>query len=168
MGWVVIQYKNSKILGISVCRRPIPASRNAVLSVCHHHKEACFLIKIDDDVDIRGLIKQVLFTNPGERLNQPGFGVGLQQYVFAPNTPESRAVIKNSVKLKGTEGLKIDQFSMTASDQKQTFRYCYKNEIHNLLEPTPSREGSSSLPNLITEQTPGRSPRHDAQEQVVS
>jgi len=50
MGWVVIQYKNSKILGISVCRRPIPASRNAVLSVCHHHKKACFLIKIDDMV----------------------------------------------------------------------------------------------------------------------
>lgn len=51
----------------------------------------------DDNVDIRGLIKQVLCTYPGERLNQPDFGVGLQQYVFTPNTPESRAVIQNAV-----------------------------------------------------------------------
>jgi hypothetical protein len=40
---------------------------------------------------IRGLIEQVLFTAPGERLMRPEFGSGLQQLVFAPNSPELAA-----------------------------------------------------------------------------
>lgn len=31
------------------------------------------------------LIRQVLFTNPGERVNLPEFGCGLRRMVFAPN-----------------------------------------------------------------------------------
>lgn len=34
---------------------------------------------------IRDMIKQVLFTAPGERVNRPTFGSGLLQLVFAPN-----------------------------------------------------------------------------------
>lgn len=37
---------------------------------------------------IRDLIEQVLFTNPGERVNRPTFGSGLLQLVFAPNSVE--------------------------------------------------------------------------------
>ncbi len=37
---------------------------------------------------IRGLIEQVLFTAPGERVMRPDFGSGLMQLVFAPNSPE--------------------------------------------------------------------------------
>jgi uncharacterized protein len=37
---------------------------------------------------VRDLIEQVLFTIPGERVNRPGFGSGLSQLVFAPNSPE--------------------------------------------------------------------------------
>ncbi|WP_428268599.1 GPW/gp25 family protein [Haliangium sp.] len=33
---------------------------------------------------VRGLIEQVLFTAPGERVNRPDFGSGLQQMIFAP------------------------------------------------------------------------------------
>jgi phage baseplate assembly protein W len=35
---------------------------------------------------LRDLIVQVLFTNPGERVNLPEFGVGIQRLVFAPNS----------------------------------------------------------------------------------
>jgi phage baseplate assembly protein W len=38
------------------------------------------------DEHIRQLIEQVLFTAPGERVNRPTFGCGLQQLVFAPNS----------------------------------------------------------------------------------
>jgi len=38
----------------------------------------------DDDDHVRDLIFQVLFTNPGERVNRPEFGCGLRQLVFAP------------------------------------------------------------------------------------
>jgi phage baseplate assembly protein W len=41
-----------------------------------------------DDEHIRDLIQQVLFTSPGERVNRPDFGSGLQRLVFAPNSDE--------------------------------------------------------------------------------
>jgi uncharacterized protein len=40
--------------------------------------------RADDDAYIRGLIEQVLFTAPGERVNRPTFGCGLRQLVFEP------------------------------------------------------------------------------------
>ena len=41
----------------------------------------------DDDADLRGMIVQVLFTAPGERVNQPSFGCGIHNLVFDANTP---------------------------------------------------------------------------------
>lgn len=40
----------------------------------------------DDDAEIHGKIVQVLFTAPGERVNQPTFGCGLLNLVFDPNS----------------------------------------------------------------------------------
>ncbi|GAC1613976.1 MAG: GPW/gp25 family protein [Vulcanimicrobiaceae bacterium] len=40
------------------------------------------------------MIELVLFTNPGERVNRPDFGSGLQQLVFAPNSPELAATVQ--------------------------------------------------------------------------
>jgi phage baseplate assembly protein W len=37
------------------------------------------------------MIEQVLFTAPGERVNRPDFGCGLQRLVFAPNSDELAA-----------------------------------------------------------------------------
>lgn len=45
----------------------------------------------DDDDHIRDLIEQLLFTNPGERVNRPDFGSGLLRLVFAPNSDELAA-----------------------------------------------------------------------------
>jgi hypothetical protein len=36
---------------------------------------------------VRAMLEQILFTMPGERVNRPTFGVGVQQYVFEPLTP---------------------------------------------------------------------------------
>jgi uncharacterized protein len=38
-----------------------------------------------DDDHVRDLIEQVLFTAPGERVNNPNFGCGLLQLPFEPN-----------------------------------------------------------------------------------
>jgi phage baseplate assembly protein W len=48
----------------------------------------------DDDNHIREMIEQLLFTNPGERVNRPDFGSGLLQMVFAPNSPELAAALQ--------------------------------------------------------------------------
>jgi phage baseplate assembly protein W len=42
--------------------------------------------EVDEDGHIRDLIHQVLFTNPGERVNRPDFGCGVRQLVFMPNS----------------------------------------------------------------------------------
>ena len=47
-----------------------------------------------DDDHIRDMIEELLFTNPGERINRPDFGSGLQQLVFAPNSPELAATLQ--------------------------------------------------------------------------
>lgn len=36
---------------------------------------------------VRAMIEQILFTVPGERVNRPSFGVGVQNAVFDPNGP---------------------------------------------------------------------------------
>ena len=48
----------------------------------------------DDDDHIRDMIEQLLFTNPGERVNRPDFGSGLLQMVFAPNSVELAATLQ--------------------------------------------------------------------------
>jgi phage baseplate assembly protein W len=50
-----------------------------------------------DDDHIRDMIEQLLFTNPGERVNRPDFGSGLLQLMFAPNSPELAATLQFTV-----------------------------------------------------------------------
>ncbi|MEM9267100.1 MAG: GPW/gp25 family protein [Cyanobacteria bacterium P01_F01_bin.13] len=50
------------------------------------------------DKHIRNLIEQLLFTNPGERVNRPDFGSGLLQLIFAPNSPELATALQFTMK----------------------------------------------------------------------
>ena len=47
-----------------------------------------------NDDHIRDMIEQLLFTNPGERVNRPTFGSGLMQMVFEPNSTELSAALQ--------------------------------------------------------------------------
>jgi phage baseplate assembly protein W len=47
-----------------------------------------------DPDHIRDMVEQLLFTNPGERVNRPDFGSGLLQLTFAPNSPELAAALQ--------------------------------------------------------------------------
>lgn len=51
----------------------------------------------DEDDHVRDMIEQLLFTNPGERVNRPDFGSGLLQLIFAPNSPELAAALQFTV-----------------------------------------------------------------------
>jgi len=48
----------------------------------------------DDEDHLRDMLEQLLFTNPGERVNRPDCGSGLLQLVFAPNSPELAATLQ--------------------------------------------------------------------------
>jgi phage baseplate assembly protein W len=51
-----------------------------------------------EDDHIRDMIFSVLFTSPGERVNQPDFGCGLKALVFAPASQAVAAATKTLVK----------------------------------------------------------------------
>jgi phage baseplate assembly protein W len=70
------------------------------------------------DDHLRDLILQVLFTNPGERVNLPEFGAGVQQLVFAPNSDTLRTsaqfLISNSLQRWLGDRIDISQVSLTS------------------------------------------------------
>lgn len=50
-----------------------------------------------DDDHLRDMLEQLLFTDPGERVNRPDFGTGLRQLVFAPNGGELATAVKFTI-----------------------------------------------------------------------
>ena len=46
---------------------------------------------VKEDDHIKQMIEQILFTSPGERVNRPTFGSGINQILFAPNSNELAA-----------------------------------------------------------------------------
>jgi uncharacterized protein len=43
------------------------------------------------------LIRQVLFTSPGERVNRPDFGCGIKRMIFAPNSQVSASLAQVTI-----------------------------------------------------------------------
>jgi phage baseplate assembly protein W len=50
-----------------------------------------------DEDNIRESIRVILLTEPGERLMREDFGCGLRRFLFEPNTPTTRALIRDRV-----------------------------------------------------------------------
>src|SRR5712691_5578001 len=48
----------------------------------------------DSDDHVRDMIEELIFTNPGERVNRPDFGSGLLQMIFGPNSPELASALQ--------------------------------------------------------------------------
>ncbi len=78
----------------------------------------------DDDDHIRDMIEQLLFTNPGERVNRPDFGSGLLQLVFAPNSPELAAALQFTVQaaLQRWLGDLIELQALEVTSEESTLR----------------------------------------------
>ena len=73
-----------------------------------------------EEAYIRGLIEQVLFTSPGERVMRPDFGSGLMQLVFAPNSPELAAatqfLVQGSLQQWLGEVIQVDAVEVESQD----------------------------------------------------
>jgi len=52
----------------------------------------------DTNKHIQDMIEQLLLTNPGERVNRPDFGSGIQQLIFAPTSPEVASALQFTLK----------------------------------------------------------------------
>jgi uncharacterized protein len=46
---------------------------------------------------IRQLVRQVLFTAQGERINRPDFGAGVRRLVFVPNSPTTASLAQTLI-----------------------------------------------------------------------
>src|ERR1700737_1072686 len=77
---------------------------------------------VDDDTHIRNMIEQLLFSNPGERVNRPDFGSGLLQMVFSPNSPEMAAALQSTLRgaLQRWLGDVIELQDLQVSSQEST------------------------------------------------
>lgn len=51
----------------------------------------------EQDEHIRDMMEQILFTLPGERVNRPDFGCGVQMLVFSAIQPELLSVKQNQI-----------------------------------------------------------------------
>lgn len=76
--------------------------------------------EVDYPAYVVQLIKQVLLTAPGERVNRPDFGAGLRRLVFAPSSQESATLLQTTVfqSLDRWLGnlIKVDQVQVTFED----------------------------------------------------
>ena len=83
-----------------------------------------------EDDHIRDMIYQVLFTNPGERVNRPDFGCGLLQLVFMPNSDALAAATQFTVQgaLQRWLGdvIQVDEVEVTAQEAQLQVRVVYR------------------------------------------
>jgi len=76
----------------------------------------------DSNRHIRDMIEQVLFTSPGERVNQPDFGCGLAQLVFAPNSNEvataTQFLVQGALQQSLGDVIDLNNVSISANDSQ--------------------------------------------------
>jgi len=90
-----------------------------------------------DDDHIRDMIEQLIFTNPGERVNRPDFGSGLMQLVFAPNSPELAATLEFALQaaLQRWLGDLIELQELEVTSQDATLRVVVQYVVRRTGEP---------------------------------
>jgi phage baseplate assembly protein W len=80
---------------------------------------------------IRDLTEQVLFTDPGERVNRPDFGCGLKRLLFMPNSQPLAAttqlLVKSSLQKWLENQIQVEQVEVTADDSTLTVKVSYSN-----------------------------------------
>lgn len=54
-------------------------------------------VQRDYEAYIKALIRQLLLTRPGERINRPGFGGGVRSLVFAPLSDANAAIAQTAI-----------------------------------------------------------------------
>jgi len=72
------------------------------------------------DDHVRDMIYQVLFTNPGERVNRPDFGCGLLQLVFEPNSEAlataTQFLVQGSLQRWLADVVQVEQVEITSEE----------------------------------------------------
>ncbi len=80
------------------------------------------ITSLTGDDNIKAKIEQILFTSPGERVNQPEFGCGLMNLVFDPNNDVLAATTEFNIRksLERWMGDEIIIESVDVNSQEET------------------------------------------------
>lgn len=75
------------------------------------------------------LVRQVLFTNPGERINRPDFGCGIRRMVFAPASEAAASLARVAIfqaleKWLGTV-IRTERVEVRAADETLEIELAY-------------------------------------------
>ena len=85
------------------------------------------------DDHVRDLILQVLFTNPGERVNRPEFGCGLKSLVFMPNNPAiaaaTQALIKGALQKWLEREIEVESVEAESQDERIVVSVAYRRRL---------------------------------------
>jgi Bacteriophage baseplate protein W len=94
---------------------------------------------INEELHIKNLIEQILFTSLGERVNRPNFGSGLNQIIFEPNSDilaiSIDTLIQSSLNLWLDELIIVDSVNVEKKDStlEVTVKYTIrKNQRTNV------------------------------------
>jgi uncharacterized protein len=86
-------------------------------------------VESDYAAHVEQLMRQVLFTNPGERVNRPDFGCGLRRMVFAPNSEVTASLLQVTVFQALTRWLgsviEVDRVETAAREEILEVRIAY-------------------------------------------
>ena len=82
------------------------------------------------DDHIRDMIHQVIFTDPGERVNRPDFGCGVKRLVFMPNSDvlaaATQTLVKSALQKWLEQEIQVEQLEVTADDNILTVTVAYR------------------------------------------
>jgi phage baseplate assembly protein W len=85
----------------------------------------------DRNRHIRQMIEQVLFTNPGERVNRPDFGCGLRRLVFMPNAQPlaaaTQVLVKGALQQWLQNEIVVEKVEVTAVENQFLVTVSYTN-----------------------------------------
>lgn len=85
---------------------------------------------VDDEAYLRGLVEQVLFTRPGERVNRPDFGSGVGAMVFAPLDDEvaraTQGLVHGALQRQLGDLIQVEQVEVSAEDSTLRVTVVYR------------------------------------------
>jgi uncharacterized protein len=85
--------------------------------------------RTDPDDHVRDMIYQLLFTNPGERVDLPDFGCGVLQMVFRPNSDAAAAasqlLIQGALQQWLNDVISIQQLEVNPVDERLEITLVY-------------------------------------------
>jgi phage baseplate assembly protein W len=84
------------------------------------------LIRVINEASVKRAVRNIIFTNKGERFFNPTLGCGIRRFLFEPMTPATTVMIENAI----TESLynfepRINQLNVNVTPD-------YNNDAYNI------------------------------------